>query len=64
MRVNGAVTDQTQWLLSLPHKRSLWLLVSLSVYGFGVGGMVYCIIRRAPPYSWGQKQIALFAMHT
>lgn len=49
-----AVISHWDFVKLLPWNRKLWMVVSLTVYGGGIGGMVYCVIRSSPLYSFNR----------
>jgi hypothetical protein len=58
------VLDQWAFVSGLLWRRGVWLTFTYLVYGSGVGGMVYCVIRTPPPFGVSQRQVQLFAMRS
>jgi hypothetical protein len=58
-----AVFHHWDAVVGLPRNRYVWMLVSFGVYAFGVGGMVFCLIRNPAPFGYGQQGPHLFSMH-
>jgi len=53
--------DQWSWTKTLPFRRPLWLCFSYLVFAIATGGMIYCIIRRPPPFGITQQKVKLIS---
>ena len=60
--VESSVTAHWEGCKQFPWSRKLWLVASLTIYAGGIGGMVFCVIRRTPMWSFTRERaITLFS---